>query len=441
MEKKIEIVSMEFIRPLSPTPNHLRCFEYSFLDQMAISLYAPLALFYPPPPNVVDASYSYEQARVINSSRLFVLKKSLSETLARYYPFAGRIKGISIECNDEGALFYEAFAHNYEFENVLRNLDVTKDFLPNTVVESGSTVFHNSTLYPLLVQVTLFKCGGMAICMCAFHKIADGATLYGLANAWATTARGSCNELPEFVAASKFLPPPIPYVSNEPTLQSQFVNFFCNEQRVSKLFTFDASTIALLRDKAVSDDVPVPTRVEAVSALIWKCVIRSNSGPSKLANLVNIRRRFVPPLPDHCVGNAVAVAIACKGENNGSDLASLVYCIRKSLSQLGSKYVDKKSQDETIFAIPHDFMELMEGQIRGEIALQVSSLCGYGSYADFGWGKPSWVSSNPRITTNTLRLTDSVDCGGIDARICLKDKEIMLNFQQELELQLALHLY
>ncbi|XP_006364804.1 vinorine synthase-like [Solanum tuberosum] len=430
MERKIEIVSMELIKPVSPTPNHLKCFEYSFLDQMAIPLYAPLALFYPPPHS------NYEQAISINSSRLLVLKKSLSETLTRYYPFAGRIKGVSIECNDEGAPFYEAFAHNYEFENVLRNHDLTKDFLPNIVAEVGSSVFNNSTLYPLLVQVTLFKCGGMVICMCAFHQVADGATLYGLANAWAI---GSCNELPEFVAAAKFLPPPIPYVSNGPMLHSQLTNFCHNQERVSKLFTFDASTIASLRAKAMSEDVPVPTRVEAVSALIWKCVITAGAGAgaSKLTNFVNMRRRFVPPLPDHCVGNVIAVATACKGENDdGSDLATLVNCIRKSLSQLSSKYVDKQSRDEAIFAFPYDLMEITEGLIRGEIALQVSSLCGYKSYVDFGWGKPSWVSPNPRISTNNVRLMDSKDYGGIDVLICLKDKAIMSKFQQEIELQL-----
>lgn len=259
--------------------------------------------------------------------------------------------------------------------------------------------------------------------------------MYGLANAWALAARGCCNDLPEFVAAAKFLPPPIPYVSNEPSLQFQFINFYCNEQRASKLFTFDASTIASLRAKAVSDDVPMPTRVEAVSALIWKCVI--TAGASKLANLVNMRRRFVPPLPDHCVGNVVAVATACIAENDdGSDLATLVNCIRKSLSQLSSKCVEKQSRDEVIFAIPHGFMEMSEGQIRGEIALQVSSLCGYKLYVDFGWGKPSWASPNPRITTNCVRLMDSKDCGGIDAWICLKDNDSMSSFQHELELQL-----
>ncbi|XP_060174633.1 vinorine synthase-like [Lycium barbarum] len=443
MERKIEIVSMEFIRPLFHTPNHLKCFEYSFLDQTGIPLYAPLALFFPPP---IDAgeSYSYEQARSVNSSRLLVLKKSLSETLARFYPFAGRIKdNCSIECNDEGVPFYEAFALNYEFESVLRNPELSEDFLPSAVVEDGSLIFHNSTLYPLLVQVTIFKCGAMAICMGVFHQVADGATLYTLANAWGITARGSsCNDSSELVAAAKFLPPPIPYVSNVPNLQLEFTKFFCNEQRVAKLFTFDASTIASLKAKAVSDDVPKPTRVEAVSALIWKCVmVATNLGPSKLAHLVNIRKRFVPPLPNHCVGNAVAVATAaCKGAENmdGSDLATLVTCIRKSLIELSSKYVEKHSRDEAILAIPYDFMELIPAQIRGEVGVQISSLCGYQFYdVDFGWGKPSWLTVNQKAMRDFVLLMDSRDSRGIDAWICLKDSNTMSVFKHELEQLLA----
>ncbi|XP_059298085.1 tabersonine-19-hydroxy-O-acetyltransferase-like [Lycium ferocissimum] len=242
----------------------------------------------------------------------------------------------------------------------------------------------------------------------------------------------------ELVAAAKFLPPTMLHVSNGPTLQSEFTKFFGNEQCVPKLLTFDVSTIALLRAKAVSDDVPRPTHVEVVSALIWKCVMASaNSGSSKLANLVNIRKRFVPPLPNHCVGNAVAVATTCKVKNiDGDYLATLVTCIRNSLLELSSKYVEKQSRDEAILAIPYEFIELSEVQILGEVVMQVSSLCGYELYVDFGWGKPLWVSPNPRIGANNVRLMDSRDCDGIDAWICLKDKDTMSVFQHELELQL-----
>ncbi|XP_009612504.1 stemmadenine O-acetyltransferase-like [Nicotiana tomentosiformis] len=442
MERKIEIVSMELIRPTSPTPDHLRCFEFSYLDQMAIPVFAPLALFYPPPSSHSTGgdheSYSnLEEARAANSSRLLLLKKSLSETLARFYPFAGRIKGYLIECNDDGVPFYEAFAHNYQFEDIHRKFDVTKHFLPSV---EGSSVLHYSC-FPLLVQVTMFECGGMAIGMSAFHKVADGATLCTLANAWAITTRDSpdCVLPPEFVATAKFLPPPIPYVLNAPKFQFDFTKFFYNEQRVTKLFTFDASTIASLKAKAVcNDDVAVPTRVEVVSAVIWKSAMAASgteTRSSKFAHQVNIRKRFVPPLPNHCVGNAIAIATACKGDKDGSDLSTLVTCIRKSLSELSSKYVDKQNRDEAILAIPHDFLELTDAHFRGEIAMQISSVCGYQFYdVDFGWGKPSWFSVIQTGTRNQVILMDSRDSGGIDALVCLKDENSMSVFEHELEL-------
>ncbi|MCD9640356.1 hypothetical protein HAX54_025632 [Datura stramonium] len=191
MERKIEIVSMELIKPLSPTPNNLRFYEYSYLDQMAIPVFA-----------------------------LFIL---LIEMM------------------------------------VMDHIPMRKQ---------------------------------------------------------------------EFVAAAKFLPPPIPYVSNKSKLQIEFINFFSNEQRASKLFAFDASTIAVLKAMPFSNDVQVPTGVEVVSAVIWKCVTATS-------------------------GN---VPTTYKGENGSSDFPTLVTCMRrKSLSELSFKYADKQNRDEGIFAIHNDY--------------------------------------------------------------------------------------
>lgn len=50
--------------------------------------------------------------------------------------------------------------------------DVCQKFLP-TNVEDGSLLPHSAALYPMLVQVTVFECEGMAIGICASHKVAD----------------------------------------------------------------------------------------------------------------------------------------------------------------------------------------------------------------------------------------------------------------------------
>ncbi|XP_016448593.1 stemmadenine O-acetyltransferase [Nicotiana tabacum] len=442
--RKIEIVHMELIRPITPTPNHLRCFKFSLLDQMAFPSSVPLALFYPSPSSYGDdQSYSYEQSRAINSSRLLVLKKCLSETLARFYPFAGRIEENSIECNDDGVPFFEAFAHKYRLEDVLRKPVMDVHFLPH--VDQKWSYFHHAT-FPLVVQVTLFECGGMAIGVCASHKIIDGATLYTLIDAWAVIARGnpasnSCVDIPEFVAASTFLPEPIPHVS--PSL-SNIVELFqasFDNQHVTKIFSFDASTIASLKANVVSDAVSKPTRVEVVFAVTWKCFMTTSTKTgtsSRLLYNVNIRKRLVPPLPNHCVGNVVAMTTAYKGENDGCDLSTLVSCIRKGISDLSSKYVDESRQDEAILAIPQDSLELALAFFKGEIELYINSWCGYKFYdVDFGWDKPLWVSSINLPVKNFILLMDSRDSDGIDAWVHLKEKDMTV-FEQQLIDQLAI---
>ena len=101
MKMEVGIVSEEQVRPSSPTPSHLRTFEFSLLDQLISSApYGPVILFYP----INDSSNLSNIPK-----RLELLKKSLSEILTLYYPLAGKIKDdLCIDCNDDGAYFVEA---------------------------------------------------------------------------------------------------------------------------------------------------------------------------------------------------------------------------------------------------------------------------------------------------------------------------------------------
>ena len=42
----MEVISIEKIKPSSPTPNHLRIYNLSLLDQMIPSVYVPLVLYF-----------------------------------------------------------------------------------------------------------------------------------------------------------------------------------------------------------------------------------------------------------------------------------------------------------------------------------------------------------------------------------------------------------
>lgn len=68
--------------------------------------------------------------------------------------------------------------------------------------------------------------------------------------------------------------------------------------------------------------------------------------------------------------------------------------------------------------------------------LRFSSWCGLPIYeADFGWGKPSWVSSASFPRKDTIFLMDSRWNGGIDAWLNMNEQD-MAEFEQDPDLQL-----
>ncbi|GLT69016.1 hypothetical protein SLA2020_412020 [Shorea laevis] len=94
---EVEIISEECIKPSSPTPANLRTHKLSLLDQTIPPIYTPMILYYP-----MNQRISHPIVDIV-SQRSHLLKQSLSETLTRFYPFAGKIKdNLSVDCNDEG---------------------------------------------------------------------------------------------------------------------------------------------------------------------------------------------------------------------------------------------------------------------------------------------------------------------------------------------------
>ena len=81
MKIEIEVISSEIIKPSSPTPDHLRHYQLSFLDQISPPTYNPLLLFYPADGDV----------KINNIEKPNHLKQSLSEVLNLYYPWCNHI--------------------------------------------------------------------------------------------------------------------------------------------------------------------------------------------------------------------------------------------------------------------------------------------------------------------------------------------------------------
>ncbi|PON58788.1 LOW QUALITY PROTEIN: Transferase [Trema orientale] len=91
----VEILSIDLVKPSSPTPAHLRDYKLCLLDQFIPEFHGKIIFFY----------------TIQNDNNYYcrILKKSLSETLTDFYPIAGRFKDTStIDCNDKGACLVEA---------------------------------------------------------------------------------------------------------------------------------------------------------------------------------------------------------------------------------------------------------------------------------------------------------------------------------------------
>ncbi|KAH8495460.1 hypothetical protein H0E87_018584 [Populus deltoides] len=330
----------ETIKPSSPTPLHLRSLKLSLLDQ-----------FMP-----ADSDNS------------------------------------SIECDDHGAEYIEARIQCI-LSDILKKPDteVLKQLLPAAISEPATA--RDSQL---IVQASFFDCGGLAIGVNISHKVADAATLTSFIKCWAATARRSSTEVvisPVFMGASIFPQKDLPI----PMLPVDLIQ----GESVMKRFVFEAPKITALKAKAISASVPDPTRVESVTALIWKCAMsasRSNLGVPRKAVLslgVNIRKRLVPTLPDNYGGNYAGTISARMEDHDDLELQGIVSRIRKDLIEFGENYAKITQGDDISLAICKTV------EVFGKMATSkdidyytCTSWCRFELYdADFGWGKPTWLST------------------------------------------------
>ncbi|XP_028948869.2 acyltransferase Pun1-like [Malus domestica] len=392
----------------------------------------PQVLFYP--------SSSDEHSLVAEKSEL--LKKSLSEALTIFYPFAGEFKNnVSINCDDRGALFLEAQV-NCPMSKILDKPDseILRQLIPTPMRSKQAQVGHL-----VLVQANVFKCGGLAIGISISHKVADALANSKFIESWAEIARCTASTtdhhvvLPTEFGVAATLFPPQEFVKKTP-LTLPFI-----DNVIGRRLVFDASKIAALKAKAASATVPNPTRVEAVSALIWKSALeasRSNLGfarPSTWRSSTNLRKILAQPFAENLQGNFVFFTMTKIEENEVYDLQTLVAKMRKCVEEFKVKYANEIRGEEVVQFLK-EYSELVQKDDMDNY--MCTSLCRFpfGS-ANFGWGKASCI----RIPwnedfKNRMLLLDASDGIGIDAYITLKKEDmVMIETNQDLLAYASLH--
>ncbi|WRX14188.1 hypothetical protein QQP08_006675 [Theobroma cacao] len=109
--------------------------------------------------------------------------------------------------------------------------------------------------------------------------------------------------------------------------------------------------------------------------------------------------------------------------------------MRDSIRKIDKEYVRKLQVGEDLF---DSINEVNESSNKEEtVPFVFTSLCRFPAYeADFGRGKPIWVSSASLTTKNLVVFMDTASGDGIEAWINLKEEDIAV-FGSDKELLLA----
>ncbi|OIT30081.1 PREDICTED: vinorine synthase-like [Nicotiana attenuata] len=402
MAAKVEIISKEMIKPSFPTTCTLRTHKLSLLDQISPPVFIPLIFF-----------YQDELGNINRSRNIQLLKKSLSDALTRFYPLAGRFADNNfIDCNDAGAEFIEAQVHGHLSQVIeTPKMEELREFLPREACE----VQNNDVL--LAVQVNLFDCGGIAIGVCMSHKVGDGSSIVTFINAWAAIIRGDSTGIvqPNFNLSSIYPPLDLSKSSFKPSIGIK------KDKLLTRRFVFNKEKLDAIKKSASGSQVKDPTRVEALSAYVWKHLMKVsklNRDSTKMfaaVHAVNIRSRMNPTLPYHSFGNLWTTAVAfLSPKSEEIEIDDLLYHLRSAIRKINSDYTEILQNGEEFLKRMSKLAELFS---KKEVEFyNFSSWCRFPVYeVDFGWGKPVWVCTTTFPYQNTVIFVGT-KCGeGIEA--------------------------
>ncbi|KAI3519245.1 hypothetical protein L1887_08272 [Cichorium endivia] len=428
----IHVMSIQHVKPDKPTPHELRLYKLSIVDQINIPTYVPFLFFYP---NNVTGNTNINIDNLV-AERSKLLRDSLSETLTRFYQFAGKyVDDNHIECNDEGVHYVETRVDG-DLSSFLAKPDYS--LLQGLLPMPPNAKEPTRGYHLVLIQVNFFSCGGVAISMSNSHKLIDGRTYSTFLNAWGSSAKGD----PEnkiylnFVSSSLFYPNTkaasnasvnLSFLAVRPLLMKSGA---CSTKR----FRFDSYALQALKEKA--DASVSSTRVIAVTSLIWKCATAAarklhGERPSIFQISMNLRGRFTPPIPENAIGNICWTTVASCELNDSLTLETMIGYVKSGIAKVDSSFLEKfKGEQGTDYVI--DEMKRAAGQMSSYDAdyYSSSSLCNSGlTDADFGWGRPVWscygnFTDDVPLFANVILLMDASNGDGIEAWVTLSREEM-----------------
>lgn len=424
---EINFTSRRIIKPSLPTSNECQTYKLCLFDVFQLNTYFPLILFYRKTNDM--PGFSEVSAE---------LQKSLSEALTIFYPLGGRRSDCSsINCNDEGAIYSEA-SINITMEEFLKppKLELVNKLLP---CEPNKVHPYQQVLPQLLVQVNIFKCGGIAIGLCNLHTILDACSCSAFLKTWFAMCKGTRDEIawPDFSSASSLFPPRNTFGVRAGVLnmsKGSEIELKCTTRR----FLFDAKSINDLKAMIENDGIYTKaTRYETVSSFICKHMIVAcmkelcdRTRPLVVLHVVDMRRRMGEPFSQNSIGNLLWPALVVyENADKNIDIRDLVMNLQQGIGKL-TKELFLKLQNDPGFLWSDECADLMlEGvATRNPISFVFTSWANMGfKELNFGWGKPLWLAQRggtKEAIPNTVVLMESDE--GIEAWVTMEEKHLTI---------------
>lgn len=384
------VVSRRLVKASAPsTEPHVMA--VSNLDLFSNSVQVSLVCVYPKPPTGGDFS-----------AIVATFKAHLPAYLNYFYPLAGRIvvdpsSGLpEIHCYNQGAELIVADA-GVELQTL--DWGLTEGSVKKMMVPYAQEV-------ALSVQLVSFTCGGFAVVWATNNLIGDGNLIMMLVRMWSELVRtGSISDGGPTHDRSVF--PPRERPSYGPSVAKMFTRWH-HEREVNAL-TVEESFIErlyyvevnALREEARSESGPVPTRVQALSAYLWK-VLAGMVAASKLLSddekrcqmlwWVDGRRRFSSPelrssLRNY-VGNVTSVVLgdAAAGTVVSKPLAGVADMVREAITSVDYDQLYQQMVDWMEVYKPAMYFETATVGL-GSPTLAQTYWSSFPNESDFGFGQ------------------------------------------------------
>ncbi|KAK4380873.1 Stemmadenine O-acetyltransferase [Sesamum angolense] len=338
------------------------------------------------------------QREDLNTAQI-TIRKSLSQVLPLFYPLAGRYnkEKHSVDCNDEGAEFSVA-----EVDCSLHQLigaEVKSEQINHLLpAEIGAT--DEPTDPMLAVQINRFQCGGLAIGICASHRIFDSCSVGIFLKAWANASTdGGLVICPDFDSPSYFPS------ENMAPLQYEGRSSFCSTNP-------------------------------------GFCVTGQNTGVESLAEAINVRERTVPPVGKYACGACFSISYLDFSPNQSHEMEQnylgMVLKMREATVQ-GVKDCARILSDKEFgkWVLVDSYFDAAQKASGPDYkVIWVTDWSKFGEYElDYGFGKPVWVSLADVPLRDLIILMNTKDNDGIEAWVYLYESD-MAYFERDEDLRM-----